>query len=154
MKRFLVILACLAIPLAMVAQESSGNIAGTVADPDGNALPGVTVTLSGAKISPIQSITSDEGKFRFLSLFPAKDYQIKMELQGFKTRIETGIVVGIGKTADTQVDDGNRETRGAGHGRRQDARHPAEEDAGHDQQSTMKCCRACPRPATPGSSSR
>jgi hypothetical protein len=103
MKRFLVILACLAIPLAMVAQERSGNIAGTVTDPDGNALPGVTITLSGAKISPIQSISSGEGKFRFLSLFPGKDYQIKMELQGFKTRIETGIVVGINTTAELRL---------------------------------------------------
>ena len=103
MKKCFIIFAILAVPLAMVAQERSGNITGTVSDPDGNPLPGVTVTLTGNTIAPIQSITSGEGRFRFLSLFPGKDYQIKMELQGFKTRTETGIIVNVNQTADLRL---------------------------------------------------
>ncbi len=103
MRKFLVILACLAIPFAAMAQERTGNITGTIVDPDGNVLPGVTVTLTGTTISPIQAITSGEGRFRFLSLFPAKDYQIKMELQGFKTGVQTGIIVNINSTADLKL---------------------------------------------------
>ena len=103
MKKLLTILAVLAIPLAMVAQERTGTITGIVTDPDGSILPGVTVTLSGSTLAPIQAITSAEGRFRFLALFPGKDYQIKMELQGFKTRTETGIVVNLGQVSDLKL---------------------------------------------------
>jgi len=103
MKKVLLTLLCLALPLAAMAQERTGNITGTVVDPDGSVLPGVTVTLSGTTIAPIQAITSGEGRFRFLSLFPGKDYQIKMELQGFKTGVQTGIIVNINATADLKL---------------------------------------------------
>ncbi|RLE00124.1 MAG: hypothetical protein DRJ11_12130, partial [Candidatus Aminicenantes bacterium] len=53
-----------------MAQERTGNIYGTVVDTDGNPLPGVTVTLTGSKTAPLTSITSAEGKFRFISLPP------------------------------------------------------------------------------------
>lgn len=45
-------------------------------------------------------ITSAEGKFRFLSLFPEIDYVIKMELDGFKTKIEEGIIVRVGRNTN------------------------------------------------------
>ncbi len=48
--------------------------------------------------------TSAEGKFRFLSLFPANDYVVKLELQGFKPKIETGVIVNINFTADLKLE--------------------------------------------------
>jgi hypothetical protein len=47
--------------------------------------------------------TSVDGSFRFLSLHPAKDYVIKAEIAGFKTRMESGILVSVGVTTVLEV---------------------------------------------------
>jgi hypothetical protein len=88
----------LAAPL--LAQHRTGNIYGTVTDEEGNPLPGVTVTLSGSKTASMTQVTSAEGNFRFLSLFPEIDYVVRLELGGFKTKIEEGIIVNTGKNTN------------------------------------------------------
>lgn len=103
MKKFLALLFCASFAFALAAQERTGNISGTVTDDQGNALPGVSLTLTGATIGAIPMVTSAEGKFRFLSLFPANDYVIKAELQGFKTKTQTGIIVNVGRTSDIVI---------------------------------------------------
>lgn len=104
MKKVLSILFCLAIVSSlMIAQERTGNITGIVVDQEGNPLPGVTLTLTGPSISPIPSVSSAEGRFRFLSLAPSKLFVVKAELQGFKTRTETGIVVNVNFTANIRI---------------------------------------------------
>jgi len=94
------LLMVLAFTCALAAQGRTGNINGLVLDEQGNPLPGVSVTLSGMTIQPIPTMTNAEGKFRFLSLFPATDYSIKLELAGFKSKTETGIIININKNAD------------------------------------------------------
>jgi hypothetical protein len=103
MKKFLALLFCASFALALAGQERTGNISGTVTDDQGNPLPGVSLTLTGATIGAIPMVTSAEGKFRFLSLFPASDYTIKAELQGFKTKTQTGIIVNINRTSDIRI---------------------------------------------------
>ncbi len=103
MKRLFVVLCCLLVPFAAVAQQRTGNIFGTVVDAEGTPLPGVSVTLTGATIAPISTVTNAEGKFRFLSLFPANDYVLKAELQGFKTKTETGVIVNVAKNSEITV---------------------------------------------------
>lgn len=83
-----------------MAQQRTGNIYGKVVDQEGNPLPGVTVTLIGTLTAPMTFVTSAEGKFRFLSLAPARDYALKAELQGFKTKVEEGIIVTVGTNVD------------------------------------------------------
>lgn len=104
MRKFFIVLCCaFLIPGVLSAQERTGNINGTVVDKDGVPLPAVNVTLSGATLAPITTQTGPEGKFRFLSLFPANDYVLKAELQGFKTRIETGVIVNVNKSSDIRM---------------------------------------------------
>ena len=103
MKRLFAVVCCLLIPISAIAQQRTGNIYGTVVDAEHNPLPGVSVTLTGATIAPMTTATNAEGKFRFLSLFPANDYVVKAELQGFKAKIETGIIVNVARTADITV---------------------------------------------------
>jgi hypothetical protein len=103
MKKFIAILFCASFALALAAQQRTGNINGTVTDDQGNPLPGVSLTLTGATIGSIPTVTSAEGKFRFLSLFPGSDYVIKAELSGFKTKTETGIIVNIGRNSDIVI---------------------------------------------------
>jgi hypothetical protein len=62
-------------------QENCGAIFGKVQDDPGNALPGVTVTLTGTK-APWVLVTNRQGFFAFVGL-PAGTFTVKAELEGF-----------------------------------------------------------------------
>jgi len=100
MKKLFAILFAILLVSPLVAQQQTGNIYGKIVDEDGIPLPGVAVTLFGTKIAPIPMTSSSEGIFRFLSLYPSKGYAIKLELDGFKTKTETGIIVAVGKNTE------------------------------------------------------
>ena len=93
----------LVLATSLSAQVRTGNVFGKIADPDGNPLPGVTVTLTGSLTAPLTSITSAEGMFRFLSLPSASDYNIKAELEGFKTEIRESVIVVVGSNVEINI---------------------------------------------------
>ena len=103
MRKFLSVLFVCLLALPLAAQIRTGNIYGTVVDDEGNPLPGVSVTLTGHNVANTAAVTSAAGIFRFLSLFPASDYAVRAEIAGFKTKIETNIIVNVGRTADITV---------------------------------------------------
>lgn len=100
MKKTLIFLSILLLSVSAFAQVRTGNIYGRVVDPDGNPLPGVSVTLTGQYTAPQTVVSSAEGAFRFLSLPASRDYALKLELTGFKTRIEEGIIIAVGTNAN------------------------------------------------------
>ncbi len=77
MRKVLSILFVLLFAGSLMAQVRTGNLYGKITDEDGNPLPGVTVTLTGARTAPLTSISSAEGIYRFLSLPPARDFIIR-----------------------------------------------------------------------------
>ena len=83
----------LAAPLAH-AQSQTGSITGVVTDTSGAVLPGVTVSVSGETlIGGVQTqVTGVKGGYRFDRL-PPGSYDVKFELQGFKTVQQTGIQI-------------------------------------------------------------
>jgi hypothetical protein len=103
MRKVFISLCVLLLAAPLFAQVRTGNIYGQVLDQDGNPLPGVTLTLTHPTIAPMTVISSVEGKFRFLSLFPGKNYVVKAELEGFKTRTETGVIVSVGVDTDLKI---------------------------------------------------
>ena len=103
MRKFLVVLFVCLLVLPLAAQRRTGNIYGTVVDAEGNPLPGVNVELKGPTIAPMSAVTTTEGKFRFLSLFPSKEYEVTTKISGFKTRTEKGIIVSVGRNSNITV---------------------------------------------------
>ncbi|MBN2346100.1 MAG: carboxypeptidase regulatory-like domain-containing protein, partial [Candidatus Aminicenantes bacterium] len=81
-------LACLGGLLG--AQQATADIYGSVVLPDGSTIPGVSVTISGDVLGARSTVSSDEGNFRFLRLLPG-NFELKFELEGFKTVIRRGI---------------------------------------------------------------
>src|SRR5687767_7699364 len=68
-----------------VAQEANATITGSVADEQGQVLPGATITLIDENTKTTRAAVSDaRGDFRFPTLTPGT-YTVKVELQGFKT---------------------------------------------------------------------
>ena len=96
MRKFLAVLFVCSLALPLASPTRTGNIYGTVVDGEGTPLPGVSVTLTGPTTATMAKTTSAAGKFRFLSLFPGNQYQIKAELEGFKTKVEKGVIVNAG----------------------------------------------------------
>ncbi len=77
---------CLLTASLAGAQVQTGSIVGVVADSSNAVLPGVLVTLSGDRlIGGTETYTTDTtGAYRFDRL-PPGDYNVRFELQGFKT---------------------------------------------------------------------
>ena len=68
---------------ATFAQSNTGEITGTVHDPQGAIVPGATITISSAATGLSRSATTpDNGSFRFLAL-PAGSYSLSAEKSGF-----------------------------------------------------------------------
>lgn len=79
------------------AQSDAARLIGVVTDVSGGALPGVTVTASGAAASPASVVTDDTGRYISPALPPGV-YIVTFELAGFESRRLTGVSVGRGQT--------------------------------------------------------
>ena len=85
------------------AQMSSGDINGTVRDPDGALVPGVAVSI----VNPDTGLgrdtqTGDEGVYRFFLLSPGS-YEIRFELSGFAIQTRRPIQVQVGQSLSVDV---------------------------------------------------
>ena len=86
---------------SLFAQETTGSIKGRVADAQGLAVPGVTVTATGPQGA--KSATTDgEGRYAIPFLTPGV-YAVRVELSGFKAVERKDIAVGLGQTIDLPV---------------------------------------------------
>ena len=85
--------------LPVAAQVQTGSILVRVADEQGGAVPGVTVTLTSPVLvaGTMTGVTDTGGVNRFPSLPPGL-YSVKLELQGFRTVIRENVQVIVGQT--------------------------------------------------------
>ena len=106
-QRALCLMTCLLSLL--VANPASAQFAftsainGAVTDESGGALPGVTVTLSGAALQVQQTtITDGDGRYRFLEL-RSGTYDLRFELAGFQTLIRSDLQIATAFAARVDV---------------------------------------------------
>jgi Carboxypeptidase regulatory-like domain/TonB-dependent Receptor Plug Domain len=90
---FLVVLLALAIPSAMLAQQYSGTVTGTVTDPTGASVAGAAVTATNVGTNATyQATTSDAGVYTFAQL-PVGTYDVSVKTSSFKESIAKGVEV-------------------------------------------------------------
>jgi hypothetical protein len=94
----------LATPTPSASQTLQvGTIAGTIIDPSGGVVPGVTVTLtSPALVTRRSTVTDSAGGYAFPSL-PLGDYTVTFELTGFKKVVREGLTVTAARTLTIDV---------------------------------------------------
>lgn len=99
----LAIVACLST--AMIAQEVTGTIVGTVKDANGGALSGATVTITdSAKGVVIRTVTTNaDGDFSVPNLSPS-EYSVTVEAPNFKKSVKTGLKVDVGARRTVDID--------------------------------------------------
>ena len=78
--------------------QSTGEIAGRVADGSGAVLPGVTVTATQTDTGFTRSVVTDGNGAYVMPNLPTGPYRLEMMLQGFRTYSQTGIVLQVGAT--------------------------------------------------------
>ena len=81
-----------------VAQTAAGEVGGTVADPTGAVVPGANLTIVNVATGVETSMqTNETGIYNFLNLLPG-DYQLSVEVEGFKSVQTVPFTVTVGQT--------------------------------------------------------
>jgi hypothetical protein len=77
----------IAVPTFAQGSEATntetGGVVGTVADVNGDPIPGATVVLQGPTSNPLTVTTQDDGSFALHDVTPAIAYQISITADGF-----------------------------------------------------------------------
>src|SRR5581483_2809253 len=91
-------LAALLVPASLWAQAISGDLAGTVMDATGAAVPAATVTATNdATGIKTVAMTETDGGYRFLNL-PVGTYTVTAEAKGFSTTTVKNVQVQLSNT--------------------------------------------------------
>jgi hypothetical protein len=80
------------------AQLATAELNGHVTDSSGAVLPGVTVTATQTATGLVRTAVTDESGNYLLSNLPTGPYKLEVMLQGFKSYVQTGIVLQVGAT--------------------------------------------------------
>jgi hypothetical protein len=75
---------------------ATAQMNGTVRDQAGLALPGVTVTVTQTDTTLTRTVVTDETGSYVLQNLPVGPYRFEAALQGFRTYVQTGIVLQVG----------------------------------------------------------
>ncbi len=106
MRGTLVLMGCLLAATAARpahTQTTTGDLAGTVTDETGGALPAVTVGLTGAHVPSRPTVsTDDHGRYRFPAL-PPSIYAVTFTAPGFLTLHHRGVRVQLGASQQLDV---------------------------------------------------
>ncbi|HYA15937.1 MAG TPA: carboxypeptidase-like regulatory domain-containing protein, partial [Bryobacteraceae bacterium] len=88
----------------LFAQAPVGTISGTVTDAAGAVVPNATVTITNKATSTARNLTSNnEGLYNAPAL-PPGDYEVRVEMQGFRTVVrEANVVAGGTTTVDAAL---------------------------------------------------
>ena len=80
------------------AQLSTAQMSGRVTDQSGAVLPGVTVTAMQTDTGFTRTVVTDGAGAWVMPNMPTGPYRLEVALQGFRTYVQTGIVLQVGAT--------------------------------------------------------
>jgi hypothetical protein len=83
------------------AQVTTGNVRGTVTDPNGAVVPNAKVTITQKSTNTsLTTQTTDNGEYQFNNLLAGEEYSITIEAQNFKTLTLTEVRVQLNQVTD------------------------------------------------------
>jgi type 1 fimbria pilin len=103
-RSLLLVAAVLLFAAPALAQRTTANLRGTVTDSTRAIVPGASVTVSNADTGLSQTMTTNESGVYSFSGLPIGRYQIKVELQGFKTATRTDVVLGVADNRELDIE--------------------------------------------------
>lgn len=92
---------CLAPILA--AQDTRGNISGTVTDSQTAIVPGAAVAVVNTGTGAITRLTTNSSGYYEAPLLLPGTYSVKVEASGFKKLVRSGVILGLGEQLQINV---------------------------------------------------
>src|SRR5690349_7976276 len=92
-----------------MAQQGTSTVRGVIKDPQGNVVPGASVTLTNLGTNLARTTTTnDSGAYSF-DFVQVGDYRLEVEAKGFKKALMNDVhaLVANATTADVQLEIGN-----------------------------------------------
>jgi hypothetical protein len=86
-----------------VAQETRGNISGTVADSQGGAIARASVTVRSLDTRVTSQIKTNGSGYYLASLLIPGNYEVIVEAPGFKRSIRSGLILAVGQQMDLHM---------------------------------------------------
>jgi hypothetical protein len=94
----LTLLFAICAPSLMAQSAGTSGLAGTVTDPSGAAIPGVTVTITNNDTGQSRTATTGaDGQYRF-TLLPPGSYKVRFSAMGFKTAEVSTVTLNVTET--------------------------------------------------------
>src|SRR6266850_2258364 len=93
---FTVLIATLLTVAPARAQLATAELNGRVSDSSGAVLPGATVTMTQTATGLTRSVVTDGSGSYLLSNLPTGPYRLEVSLQGFRSYVQTGLVLQVG----------------------------------------------------------
>jgi outer membrane receptor protein involved in Fe transport len=92
-------------PQLLWAQSNvaTGQVFGTATDPDGGTVPGVSIQARNAATGFTRSAVTDASGFFRIDLLPSGTYEIRSDLEGFRSEIMRGVMVSLGSTVRVDI---------------------------------------------------
>ena len=78
--------------------QATAELNGRVTDDSGAVLPGVTVAATQTDTAFMRTVVTDANGTYSMPNLPTGPYRLEMSLQGFKSYVQTGIVLQVGAT--------------------------------------------------------
>lgn len=88
-----VVVVCAAAAGSARAQGLTGQLSGTVEDASGSIMPGANVTVKNTGTQVTREVTTDASGAFVVTELLAGTYEVTVSLEGFKTYVQTGIVL-------------------------------------------------------------
>ena len=87
------------LPLTAGAQETRGNISGTVRDSQA-VIPGAAVRITNVDTKVRQNLVTNACGYFEAALLNPGTYEVTVQLQGFKSAMQTGIALAVGQNVN------------------------------------------------------
>ena len=94
----LLTIAFIALTGTMVWGQSTAQISGTARDQSGAVLPGVEITLAQTNTGLVRMVVTNETGSYVLPNLPIGPYKLEAALAGFRTFVQTGILLQVGSS--------------------------------------------------------
>jgi hypothetical protein len=93
---WLVLLGILLLPMAATAQETRGNISGTVRDAQG-VVPGAMVRITNVETKVVQNLVTNASGYYEAPLLNPGTYEVNVQMPGYKATTRNDVVLGVGQ---------------------------------------------------------
>ena len=87
----------------VLAQESRGTILGSVTDPQGAAVPGITVIITNTGTNSVKRTTANESGYYEVPLLDPGNYSVTVDGPGFRKFVRSGIILNVNSRAQIDI---------------------------------------------------